>query len=34
MRRAAEAAGFTLDFWDGTSEDGQAFEAWLKPAEA
>ena len=32
MRRAAEAAGFTLDFWDGTSEDGQAFEAWLKPA--
>lgn len=32
MRRAAEAAGFTLDFWDATSEDGQAFEAWLKPA--
>jgi 2-polyprenyl-3-methyl-5-hydroxy-6-metoxy-1,4-benzoquinol methylase len=34
MRKAAEAAGFTLDFWDGTSEDGQAFEAWLKPAQA
>jgi hypothetical protein len=32
MRRAAEAAGFTLEFWDATSEGGQAFEAWLKPA--
>jgi hypothetical protein len=31
MRRAAEAAGFSLAFWDATSEDGQAFEAWLKP---
>ncbi len=33
MRKAAEAAGFRLDFW-GTAEGGQAFEAWLKPAEA
>jgi hypothetical protein len=32
MRRMAEAAGFTLDYWDATGEDGQSFEAWLKPA--
>ncbi|HEY4365501.1 MAG TPA: class I SAM-dependent methyltransferase [Bryobacteraceae bacterium] len=31
MRRTAEAAGFTLSYWDATSEDGQAFEAWLNP---
>ena len=31
MQRAAEASGFTLDYWDANSEQGQAFEAWLRP---
>ncbi len=31
LRRAAEASGFSLAYWDATSEDGQAFEAWLRP---
>jgi hypothetical protein len=31
LRRAADASGFTLTYWDATSEDGQAFEAWLRP---
>lgn len=31
MRRAAEAAGFKLSYWDANSEEGQAFEAWLEP---
>ena len=31
LRRAAEASGFTLDYWDANSEEGQAFEAWLRP---
>ena len=31
LRRAADAGGFKLAFWDGASEEGQAFEAWLRP---
>jgi len=31
MRLAAAAGGFTLDYWDAKSEEGQAFEAWLRP---
>jgi trans-aconitate methyltransferase len=31
MQRMAEAAGFKIAYWDATSEDGQAFETWLKP---
>ena len=29
----AKSAGFNVDFWDGTPEDGQAFEVWLRPAQ-
>jgi 2-polyprenyl-3-methyl-5-hydroxy-6-metoxy-1,4-benzoquinol methylase len=31
MQRVAESAGFELIHWDATSEEGQSFEAWLKP---
>ena len=30
MRKLAENAGCTLDFWSHASEEGQAFEAWLR----
>lgn len=30
MRAAAATAGLELRHWDATSEDGQAFEAWLR----
>jgi Rps23 Pro-64 3,4-dihydroxylase Tpa1-like proline 4-hydroxylase len=31
LRRAARLAGFELLFWDGEQEEGQVFEAWLRP---
>ena len=32
MKAAAEASGFEVDYWDGTPEQGQSFEAWLRPS--
>jgi len=31
MGRMAKAAGFKVAYWDASSEEGQAFEAWLEP---
>ena len=30
MRKLSEEAGCTLDYWSHSSEEGQAFEAWLR----